>query len=197
VRKVSRKRGAQAGGGGGGVAHLPAAGRAPACPKSMGVRRGGGPGTAQGCSMSAAGRVLPAFKRSRRESPQGAVSARDGAGAPKATVQSPTVPGPHHLWMHHLRSSLRDTLSLAAFEKKSFLFSSLPSVSFGFDHCIGLCGSREGVSATPRPSLETHGRLVPVPAKEPQPGKAHGRSSHLCSQELLPYCIALFPLFLF
>lgn len=36
---------------------------------------------AQGCSMSEAGRALPVFKRSRRESPQGAVSARWRGGA--------------------------------------------------------------------------------------------------------------------
>lgn len=36
---------------------------------------------AQGCSMSAAGRALPVFKRSRRESPAGAGSARWRGGA--------------------------------------------------------------------------------------------------------------------
>lgn len=65
---------------------------APALPPSTRGSQENGRGTAQGCSMSAARRSLPVFKRSRRESPEGAVSAwwRGGATAP---LQRPDVQG--------------------------------------------------------------------------------------------------------
>lgn len=65
---------------------------APALPPSTTGSQRGGRGTAQGCSMSTARRSLPVFKRSPRESPEGAVSAwwRGGATAP---LQLPDVQG--------------------------------------------------------------------------------------------------------